>query len=75
MIADFVFCDFVANSADYARNFVTWNHREGRVESPLITSHVNVGVADSAVFNIDDNIVSFWITALKGIWDKRCFWG
>jgi hypothetical protein len=61
---------FVADAADPAYDLMTGDHREDR-SAPFVTDLVDIGVADPAIKNIDDDVVFTWFAAFEGVWAQR----
>jgi hypothetical protein len=64
-IADLELADLAAHGLRDARNLVAGNHREDGV-SPLIARLVNIGMADAAKLDIDENVVFPRVAPFKG---------
>ena len=56
VVTNFELADFVADRSDDACDFVSGNHREDAF-SPFITNLMYVGVADTAVLDLDQDVV------------------
>src|SRR5262249_38192806 len=59
-VAHLVSSDLVPDSRHHAGNLVPWHHREYRfllIFAPFVASLMNVGMADAAILNVDDNVV------------------
>src|SRR5580698_8702343 len=70
-VADLIFRNFASDRGDHTGNFMSRHHGENRfflIFAPFVARLVNIGVADPAIFNVDDNIVLAWFAAFERIW-------
>lgn len=65
VVADFESFNFFANTCDATDDLVPGNHGESGI-APLAASLVDVGVANSAVSDFDQNIIGAWFATLEG---------
>ena len=69
-VAYFELGDSAAGGGDGADDFMARHHGVDSV-APFVASHVQVRVADSAVENIDDDVVGKWLAAFEGKRSQR----
>jgi hypothetical protein len=63
-IADGILGDFRTNLSDNPGDFVTWNERIF-YRSPLAASSMNVGVANTGVLYLNENIMRLKVSTLN----------
>jgi len=66
-VADPISSDGPADSGHDSGNFMPRDHREDR-SAPLVASLMNVGMADSAVLDVDQHVVFERIASIEGEW-------
>src|SRR5258707_334567 len=72
--SNFVFVHFASDCWDYDQDFVSGHHGEDgflKKITPLIACLMNVGMANAAIFDIDDDVV---LAGLAPLERKRCKW-
>jgi hypothetical protein len=72
MIADFVTGDFVADLCNHSGNLMTRNHRELRT-TPFIAGLMNIRMTNSAILDVDRDIVFAGIATFESVGDKGGF--
>src|SRR5450631_273483 len=70
MLTDLELRNSRADLRNHTRDLVTRNHWKGR-SAPLITRLMDIGVANTAILDVDDDIVGTRIATTKGERRKR----
>ena len=71
LVAHLVLRHAAAHRRHDTGDFVAGHHGKD-AGKPLVAHLVNVGVADAAELDIDDNVAVAWIAAFKGKWGEWC---
>ena len=74
LVADLVLRHLAAHCGNYAGDFMPRHHGEDRfflVVAPLVARLVNIGMTDSAILDLDDNIMFPRFAPIKRIRSKR----
>lgn len=71
-IAYFEFADFRTDAGDDADNFVAGNHGVERT-APFVAGLMNIGVADTAKFNVEQDVFGAGLAMFEVEWRGRGF--